>query len=93
MSATVLQFVPRPKPEAKPVEAAPAIDVSQAECRLLDATRAVTDRILDVVNTDTRIIRDFLACKGIVGATFKHLGREYHLRVSLEDANDGPRIA
>lgn len=90
MSAAILQFVPRPKPKPQP----PALNITEAECRLLDRVKEVSDRVLDVVNTDQALIRSFLAGDQTIQATFKHLGREYSVRVSLEESNNsGPRVA
>jgi hypothetical protein len=91
MSAAILQFVPRAKPA--PAPAPTHNDITQAECRLLDAVKRTTDHVLDVVNTDCGIIRKFLAGQQLIGATVKHLGREYHIRVSVEEADTGPRTA
>ncbi|MBX5130720.1 hypothetical protein HJB53_29980 [Rhizobium lentis] len=92
MSAAILQFPERRK--AAPVPAPAKIEVSEPECRLLDRTKEVVDRVLDVVNTDTSLIRSFLAGDKLIQATFDHKGVEYSVRISLEQVrNDGPRCA
>ncbi|QIG69144.1 hypothetical protein EVB77_110 [Rhizobium phage RHph_N1_10] len=90
MSAAILQFPVRPKAPPAPAK----IDITEAECRLLDSTKAIIDHTLDVVNTDQRLIRGFLASNMMIQATFKHKGAEYNVRISLEAADaPGPRVA
>ena len=93
MTATVLQFRPRPKVEPAPEPASSKPIITDAECHLLDAVKSATDRVLDVVNTDQRLIRSFLTGDQVIGATVKHRGSEYYLRISLESADLGPRTA
>ncbi|QIG69312.1 hypothetical protein EVB78_110 [Rhizobium phage RHph_N1_15] len=90
MSAAILQFPVRPKAQPAPAK----IDITEAECRLLDSTKAIVDRVLDVVNTDQKLIRSFLAGDKMIQAAFKHHGAEYNVRISLEAADaPGPRVA
>jgi phosphoribosylamine-glycine ligase len=92
MSAAILQFPERRKVALAPTPA--KIDITEAECRLLDSTKAIVDRVLDVVNTDQKLIRGFLAAEKMIQATFKHNGVEYNVRVSLELSDvPGPRVA
>jgi hypothetical protein len=92
MSAAILQFPERRKAALAPTPA--KIDVSEVECRLLDNVKTVVDRTLDVVNTDQKLIRSFLAGDQMIQTVFKHLGVEYAVRISLEEVrDDGPRFA
>ncbi|OCP21992.1 MULTISPECIES: hypothetical protein [unclassified Ensifer] len=89
MSATILEFIPRPKPEPTPAKP----EITDAECHLLDRVKVVTDRALDVINSGKTVVRGFLQGKQTIATTFTHNGREYRANVFLEEVNDGPRIA
>jgi hypothetical protein len=84
------QVLPFPTRErAQPAPQQPT-KITEAECRLLDKIKLVTDHSLDVVNSGQALMRDFLAGKKMVGAKFEYLGKNYQVLVSLEEQTDAP---
>ncbi len=89
MSASILQFKARRKPQPAPQMP----DITDAECHLLDRVKAEADRALDVVNAGKPLIRSFLAHEKNIVVKFNHLGADYELTISLDRPTDGPRFA
>jgi hypothetical protein len=89
MSAAILAFPERRKIAPEPVK----VEVTEAECRLLDSTKHIVDHVLDVVNTDQKLIKAFLAGDKTIKALFRHRGVEYNVQVSLDEITNFPGVA
>lgn len=94
MSATILAFKPRSKPEPEPVKqpAPMQLEISKFECDHLDRVIDGAVHVLDVIHSGPDLIKKFLAGQRMLVTTVKHGGVEYELQISLVEKHT-PRFA
>jgi hypothetical protein len=94
MSATILAFKPRSKPEPESVKqpAPNQLEISKFECDHLDRVIDRAVHVLDVIHSGPALIKQFLAGQRTIASTVKHGGVEYELQISLVEKHS-PRFA
>jgi hypothetical protein len=91
----VLQFALKPKAVQEPVAATAPIklNITETECRHLDAVIDRAINVLDVVRSGPEIICDFLKGDLTLATTVKFQGVDYELRLDLQPKVIPPKFA